>query len=217
VVLNNPKLKGEVAMRAKSFVAGLVAAMLALPVAAQTPSGGAPMRIRGSVEALDGQTLRVKSRNGETLSVALAPNFTVLGVVAKTVADIKPGDYVASTSVKGPDGRLKAIEVHIFPENMRGVAEGQFAWDLVPEGIMTNATVAQITSAPEGQVVRVTYTGNEAEVTIPPGIPIVTYVPGDPSLLKPGAAVFLIAQKKEDGSLTAARVTAEKDGVKPPM
>jgi hypothetical protein len=217
VVLNNPKLKGEVAMRAKSFVAGLVAAMLALPVAAQTPSGGAPMRIRGSVEALDGQTLRVKSRNGETLSVALAPNFTVLGVVAKTVADIKPGDYVASTSVKGPDGRLKAIEVHIFPENMRGVAEGQFAWDLVPEGIMTNATVAQITSAPEGQVVRVTYKGNEAEVTIPPGIPIVTYVPGDPSLLKPGAAVFLIAQKKEDGSLTAARVTAEKDGVKPPM
>jgi hypothetical protein len=198
-------------MRSKSFLAAIFVAVLALSAAAQNP----PARIRGTVEKLDGQTLTVKSRDGQSLSIALAPNFTVRAVVAKTVADIKPGDFVASTSVKGPDGKLQAIEVHIFPESMRGVArEGQFPWDLVPDSLMTNATAAQITSAPQGQVIKVTYKDGEAEVT---GTPIVGYVPGDPSLLKPGAAVFILAQKGADGSLTASGVTAEKDGVKPPM
>jgi hypothetical protein len=205
-------------MRSKSFLAFVFLAALALPAAAQNPPEGTPTRIRGTVERLDGQTLLVKSRDGQSLSIVLAPNFTVRGVAAKTVTDIKPGDFVASTSVKDPDGKLRAIEVHILPESLRGVArEGQFPWDLVPEGIMTNATAAQITSAPQGQVIKVTYKDGEAEVTIPPGIPIVGYVAGDPSLLKPGAAVFITAQKKADGSLTASAVTAEKDGVKPPM
>jgi hypothetical protein len=201
-------------MRSRSFLAAIFVAALALSAAAQNP----PARIRGTVEKLDGQTLMIKSRDGQALSIALAPNFTVRAVVAKTVADIKPGDFVASTSVKGPDGKLRAIEVHILPESLRGVArEGQFPWDLAPDSLMTNATAAQITSAPEGQVMRVTYKDGEAEVTIPPGIPIVGYVPGDASLLKPGATVFITAQKNADGSLTASGVTAEKDGVKPPM
>ena len=201
-------------MRSRSFLAAIFVAAPALSAAAQNP----PARIRGTVERLDGQTLMIKSRDGQSLSIALAPNFTVRAVVAKTVADIKPGDFVASTSVKGPDGKLRAIEVHILPESLRGVArEGQFPWDLAPDSLMTNATAAQITSAPEGQVMRVTYKDGEAEVTIPPGIPIVGYVPGDASLLKPGATVFITAQKNADGSLTASGVTAEKDGVKPPM
>jgi hypothetical protein len=201
-------------MRSRSFLAAIFVAALALSAAAQNP----PARIRGTVEKLDGQTLMIKSRDGQALSIALAPNFTVRAVVAKTVADIKPGDFVASTSVKGPDGKLRAIEVHILPESLRGVArEGQFPWDLAPDSLMTNATAAQITSAPEGQVMRVTYKDGEAEVTIPPGIPIVGYVPGDASLLKPGATVFITAQKNADGSLMASGVTAEKDVVKPPM
>src|SRR5262249_52055666 len=110
-----------------------------------------------------------------------------------------------------------AIEVHIFPEAMRGTAEGQFPWDLVPDSIMTNATVAGITSVPQGQVLKVSYKGGESEIIVPSDIPIVTYVPGDASLLKPGAAIFTVALKKPDGSLTSTRVTAEKDGVKPPM
>ena len=201
-------------MRPKSFLAAIFIAVLALSAAAQNP----PARIRGTVEKLDGQALMVKSRDGPSLSITLAPDFAVRAVVAKTIADIKPGDFVASTSVKDPDGQLRAIEVHILPESLRGVArEGQFPWDLVPDSLMTNATAAQITGAPQGQVIKVTYKDGEAEVTIPPGTPIVGYVPGDLSLLKPGAAVFITAQKSADGSLTASGVTAEKDGVKPPM
>jgi len=202
-------------MRSTPVLAAVFVALLAPLVLAQAPPEGTPTRIRGTVDKLDGQTLTVKSRDGQSLTVVLAPNFTVRGVVTKSVADIKAGDYVASTSVKGPDGTLKAIEVHIFPENMRGTAEGQFPWDLVPDSVMTNATVSQITAAPQGQVMKVTYKGSEAEVTVPP--PIVGYAPADASLLKPGATIFIVARKQADGTLTAASVTAEKDGVKPPM
>jgi hypothetical protein len=151
------------------------------------------------------------------VTIGLAPNFTVLGVAKRSLSDIKAGDYVASTSAKGADGKLHAIEIHIFPEEMRGVGEGQRPWDLVPDSLMTNATVSGLTAAPQGQVLKVAYKGGEAEVIVAPDTPIVTYVSGDAGLLKPGAAVFVIAQQKADGSLTAARVTAEKDGVKPPM
>jgi hypothetical protein len=204
-------------MRATPFLAAVFIVTLAVPAFAQAPPEATPTRIRGTVDKVDGQNLTVKSRDGQSLTVALAPNFTVRGVVAKSVADIKAGDYVASTSVKGPDGTLKAIEVHIFPENMRGTAEGQFPWDLVPDSVMTNATVSQITGAPQGQVMKVKYKDSEAEVTVPPGIPIVGYVPADVALLKPGTTIFIVARKQADGTLTAASVTAEKDGVKPPM
>jgi hypothetical protein len=194
--------------------------LLALPAGAQAPQGaseGTRTRIRGTVEKLDGQNLMVKSRDGQPMTIVLAPDFTVQGVAKRSLGDIKAGDYVASTSVTGADGKLHAVEVHIFPEAMRGIAEGQQAWDLVPDSVMTNATVSGITAAPQGQVLKVTFKGGEAEVVVDPDTPIVTYVPGDPSLLKPGAAIFVTALKKPDGTLTAPRVTAEKDGVKPPM
>src|ERR1700749_2584527 len=139
-------------MRSKSFLAALFVAAFTLSAAAQN----APPRIRGTVEQLGGQTWMVKSRGGQSLSIALAPEFTVRAVVAKTISDIKTADFVASTSVKGPDRKPRAIEVHILPESLRGVArEGQFPWDLVPDSLMTNATAAQITSAPQGQVIKV--------------------------------------------------------------
>jgi hypothetical protein len=150
--------------------------------------------------------------------VALAPNYTVSGMVKKSLADIKDGNFVASTSVKGTDGKLHAVEVHILPDSLRGVArEGQFPWDLMPDSLMTNATAAGIATAPQGHVIHVTWQGGEADVVVAPDTPVVGYMPGDGSLLKPGATVFMLAQKKPDGSLAAARVTAEKDGVKPPM
>lgn len=184
---------------------------------AQGTPEGTRVRVRGTVEKLDGQSLVAKSRDGQQLTIVLAPDYTVQGVAKRSLSDIKAGDYVASTSVKGTDGNLHAVEIHIFPEAMRGVAEGQQPWDLVPDGVMTNATVSGISEAPHGQVLKVTHKGDETEVVVGPDTPIVTYVAGDPSLLKPGAAIFVTALKKPDGTLTAARITAEKDGVKPSM
>jgi len=209
-------------MRKFSLFAAIFGVLLAVPAAAQAPPSpaapdGAPTRIRGTIEKFDGETLTVQSREGPQVTIGLAPNFTVVGVAKRSLGDIKAGDYVASTSVKGTDGNLHALEIHIFPEAMRGTGEGQRPHDLVPNSLMTNATVSGITAAPQGHMLKVTYKGGEAEVIVGPDTPIVTYVPGDAGLLKPGAAIFCIAQKKPDGSLTAARITAEKDGVKPPM
>jgi len=204
-------------MRQKLFFIGALVAWLALPAAAQSPPEGTPTRIRGSVEKLDGQALTVKSREGPELTIVLAPNFTVSTVVKKSLADIKTGDYVGAASLKGADGKLHALEVLIFPEAMRGTGEGERPWDLVPDSLMTNATVAGAASSAQGQVLKVVYKGGESEIIVPNNIPIVTFAPADASLLKPGAAVIIGALEKPDGSLTATRVTAEKDGVKPPM
>ena len=200
-------------MRIKYLLTAIVITILAFPVAAQNP----PTRIRGTVEKLDGQALTVKSREGQQVTITLAPNVAVAYLVKKGLADIKAGDFVASTSMKGTDGKNHSIELRIFPEAMRGAGEGQYAWDLAPESLMTNATVSGVTGAPQGQTLKVTYKGGESEIIVSPSTPIVTFAPGDATLLKPGAAVFIGALKKPDGTLSAARVNAEKDGVKPPM
>jgi hypothetical protein len=203
-------------MQLKSLIVGAFVAMLALPAFAQAPQG-TPTRIRGTVEKLDGHTLTVKSRDGQDVTIALADNFAVRGLVKKSLSDIKAGDYVASTGRRGPDGKLYAVEVRIFPEALRGAGEGQFAWDLTPDSLMTNATVSGISAAPDGQMLKVTYKGGESEYIVKPGTPVLTYSPGDASMLKPGTAVFIIAAKQANGTLTSATVTAEANGIKPPM
>src|SRR5215472_18856604 len=127
------------------------------------PRQGTPTRIRGTVEKLDSQALTVKSREGESVTIALADNVAVAYLVKKSVGDIKPGDYIASTGIKGTDGKLHAIEVRIFPESLRGAGEGQYPWDLKPDSVMTNATVGTITQAPQGNVIKVSYKGTESE------------------------------------------------------
>jgi hypothetical protein len=204
-------------MTTKLLLTGALIALLGLPALAQNAPEGTPTRIRGTVEKLDGQNLTVKSREGPQLTIALAPNFTVSAVVKKSLADIKTGDFVGAASTKGTDGKLHALEVLIFPEALRGTGEGERAWDLTPDSLMTNATVAGVASAAQGQALKVTYKGGESEIIVAPNTPVVTFTPGDASLLKPGAAVFIGAVKRPDGSLSAARVNAEKDGVKPPM
>jgi len=194
-------------------------ALLVGPALAQSQPAATPQRVRGTVEKLDGQTLMVKTRQGPVATIALTPNFTVNGVVKKALADIKNGDYIGVGSVRGMDGKLHALEVHIFPEAMRGTAEGQFPWDLQPGpgSQMTNAAVSGIASAPAGQMLTLTYKGGQSEIVVGPEAAIVTFQPADASLLKPGATVFMVAQRQADGRLTASRITAEKDGVKPPM
>jgi hypothetical protein len=194
----------------------LTAALFALAsvqAVAQAPEG-TPTRIRGTVGKLEGQTLIVKTQAGQEVPVTMGANFVVTGVERRRLSDIKAGDYIASTSVRGPDGKLRALEVHYLPP---AASEGQFAWDLAPDSLMTNATVAGVAAVPQGQVLRVTYKDQEAEITVPPDVPVVAFVPGDLSLVKPGAAIFIFGQRKPDGSVSATRATLEKDGVKPPM
>ena len=204
-------------MTTKLLLAGALTALLALPAAAQNAPEGTPTRIRGTVEKLDGQSLMVKSRDGQQLTIALAPTFAVRYLVKKSLADVKSGDFVATTSTKGTDGKNHSVELRIFSEAMRGLGEGQYAWDLMPDSLMTNATVTGIAGAPQGQTLKVSYKGGESEIVVGPDTPVFGYASGDTSLLKPGAAVFIVALKKPDGSLSAAGLTAEKDGVKPPM
>ena len=192
-------------------------AVAAFPALAQAPQG-VPTRIRGIVIKLAGHSLEVASRDGARLTIALTPKFAVLGVAKRRLADLKPHDFVGVTSLTGKDGRQHAVEVHILPKTLRGVVpEGQLPWDLMPHALMTNATVARVTAAPKGHVLHVTFKDKAADLVVGPKTIIVGYVPGDPTLLKPGAAIFMVAFKQPDGSLKAARITAEKNGVKPPL
>src|SRR5712692_7306139 len=156
-------------MRRLAISAALV--LLAVgPALAQAPAG-TPTRIRGTVEKLDGQTLTVKSREGPVLTIALGPNFTVAGIVKKSLSDIKAGDFVGAASTKTADGKLHAIEVLILPEASRGSNEGQYPWDLTPDSLMTNATVSGIAAGPGGQVLKLSYKGGESEVVVGPDVP----------------------------------------------
>ena len=202
-------------MRRMWLVAELVA-LFAIPALAQNTPQGTPARVRGVVDKLDGQTLTVKSREGEVLTIALAPDVAIQTLVKKSLADIKAGDFLASTGAKGTDGKLHAIEVRIFPQAQPDGGR-QFAWDLGSDSVMTNATVGTVTEAPQGKVVHVKFKDGESEYSIGPDVPILAPVPGDKSLLKPGAAVFLAGPKGEDGSVTANFMYVEKDGIKPPM
>jgi hypothetical protein len=199
----------------KIALAAAVIGFFVVPALAQTPPAAPPTRIRGTVDKLDGDTLTIKTKEGQSASVVVADK-TVQYLVRKNLSDIKTGDFLASTGIKGADGKIHAIEVRIFP---KATPDGgrQFAWDLSPDSVMTNATVGTVTQTPNGPLVHVTFTGGESEYTIGPDVPILAGSDGDKSLLVPGATVFAIASKKDDGPLTSLRIYVEKDGVKPPM
>ena len=180
---------------------------------AQTPDT-TRTRIRGTIERVDGANLVIQTGTGQSVTVVMDPGFGISGVVRRELADIKPGDLVASTSVRQADGRLRALEVHFLTA---GANQGQFPYDLAPNSLMTNAVVAGVTTAADGRVLRVTYNGSTAEVLVPTEVPVVAFVPADAGLMQPGAAITLVANRKPDGTFTAARATVEKDGVKPPM
>ncbi|HEY8067829.1 MAG TPA: hypothetical protein VIF38_02975 [Burkholderiales bacterium] len=175
------------------------------------------MRVRGTVTGLDGQTLALKTRDGKDVKIKLADNFGVVGVVAASMAQIQPNSFVGIASMKGKDGRQVALEVLVFPESARGSNEGHYPWDLQPESMMTNATVAANVDSNNGRELTLNYKGGQQQIVVPAGIPIVTFSSGDRALLVPGAAVFVPAQVAADGSMSAGRVLVGKDGTKPPM
>ena len=185
-----------------------------IALAQQAPT----VRIRGTIEAVDGPLLAIKTREGNDVKVKMTDNVAVFAVVKTELSQIKEGSYIGVTAMPEPDGVQKAIAVHIFPENQRGAAEGFRPWDLRPNSTMTNATVAETVKGTDGQNILVKYKDGEKRVVVPPDTPIVTFVASEKSEVKPGAKIIIFgAAKKEDGSLEAARVNVGRDGLAPPM
>jgi len=186
----------------------------ALALVANTADAQAPQRIRGTITAVSGDVLSVKSRDGKDLEFQLTDKTGVAAARAITLADLKKGDYVGSTTIKNADGVLVAHEVHRIG---RTVKEGHIPWDLMPNAMMTNANVASVAAAANGQELTLEYSGGSQKILVPPGTPIVETGPADRTYLKAGEYVFLVARAGSDGKLTALRIQVSHDGVKPPQ
>jgi hypothetical protein len=195
---------------------GGLALVLAAPVT--WAQNAPPLRVRGTIERVDGDNYIVKSRDGSELKVALAANATVVALIKASLADIKPGSYVGIAGMPNPDGSQRALEVHIFPEAMRGTGDGHRPWDLQPQSTMTNGSVEQSVAGNDGQTLTLKYKDGEKKIIVPSTTPIVSYTATDKSELKPGAKIFIAAATKQpDGTLQTPRVNVGRDGVAPPM
>jgi hypothetical protein len=188
------------------------------PQAGTTAPVVAQPRVRGTIVQVEGSTLTVKATNGVLLNVHLNNNAKVVAIVAASLTDIKPGSFVGTTAVPQPGGTLRATEVHIFPESMRGTGEGHRAWDLGPTSTMTNGTVALAVQKIEGHTLTIKYKDGEKTVVVTPDTAIVSYVVADRSELKANVKVFIgAATQNADGSLETDRVNVGRDGLTPPM
>ena len=202
-------------MSMSRIATGLLPAALALGLAGAALAQ-APTRVRGTIEQIDGNTLSIKARDGTPLKLVLADNAVVVAVMKRSLEDIKPGEYVGSAATSNGDGTWTALEVHIFPEAMRGTGEGHRPWE-GPRSSMTNATVADKVRKMDGHTMTLRYKGGEQQIVVTDKTPIVGYEPGNRDDLKPGKAIFVAnATKAEDGTLRAPRINVEKTAP-PPM
>jgi hypothetical protein len=183
-------------------------------LAQQSPT---PSRVRGTIEGVDGDVLSVKSRGGEDVKLHMTGDMKVVGIVKISLSDVKVGSFVGATTVPAADGSQNAVEVHVFPEDMRGTGEGSRPYDLRPNSTMTNATVAESVAGNDGRTLTVKYKDGEKKVVVGPDTPVVTYVAADKSDLKAGAKVIAFIKKLPDGSFETNRVGVGRDGLTPPM
>jgi hypothetical protein len=183
---------------------------------AQAPAAQ-PSRIRGEVVSLTGDTLIVHRTNADNVTIDFKSDVGVGAVKNVKLSDIKPNAYVGAASVPGPDGKLTAREVLVFPESMRGNGDGHYAWDLLPGSMMTNANVDTVVQSSNGRDLTLSYKGGTKVVSVPESAPVVTFTEAARSDVVAGKKVFIIATMTEPGKYVARRVIVEKDGVAPPM
>ena len=196
------------------IIAGTV---LLAAVGASIASAQQTVRVRGAIEKVDGNTVVVKAADGASVTLTLAANAAIVGVVKASLADIKQGSFIGVTGMPQPDGSQKCMEIHIFPEAMRGTGEGHRPWDLQPNSTMTNATVEQVTAVGDHQI-SLKYKDGEKKIAVGSECPIVTYAPSDKAELKPGAKIFIsAATKQDDGTIAAPAINVGRDGAAPPM
>jgi hypothetical protein len=203
-------------MRAFSVAATLSTALLCVAMISAAKAADT-VRVRGTVENVDGSKLTVKTREGNSTSIKLNDNWKVIGVVKAAIDDIKPGDFVGIASIPKSRGGDGAIEVLIFPAAMKGTGEGSYPWDLKPNSTMTNATVSNAVKDVDGRNITVTFHGKEKTISVAEDTAIVTFGPAAQADLKPGMTVFVPSQKGEDSSLSAGSVIAGTNGIVPPM
>lgn len=175
------------------------------------------VRVRGTVESIDGDTLKVKARDGKDVTVMLKAGWAVTGVVKASAADIKPGDFVGIASQPTDSGVNGALEVVVFPAAMKGTGEGDRPWDLKPNSSMTNATVANAVTSVNGPTLTLTYKGGQKKISIPDGTPVVTFGAATKDDIKAGATVFINGESTGDGVVSSDRVVVGTNGVVPPM
>ena len=173
------------------------------------------VRVRGTIASIHSATYVVKAPDGAELKVALADSAQIATVVKASLADIKQGLFVGVTAMPQADGSLIALEVHIFPEAMRGTGEGHYSWDLRPKSTMTNANVDQVVSAVDGQTPTLKYKDGEKKIFVAADTPIVAYLKGDNNDLKPGAKVFIAGVQQPDGTLQGRAWRVGREGVTP--
>src|SRR5690348_6720529 len=185
-------------MLRRALLVFTAAAICSTPLWAQRET----RRVRATIEKVDGSTLYVKTRDGEDLKITLAEKPVIVAIIPATLADLKPGTFVGSGALPGPDGTLRAMEVHIFPEAMRGTGEGHRPWDGGANATMTNANVETAVAGVDGQVLTLKYKDGEKKLLVTPQTAIVTYAPGDRAEVKAGTKIFIVAALKQpDGSL----------------
>jgi hypothetical protein len=215
VIMTIQKILGASAAFALLFAATIAAAQAPTPPASPAPP---PTRVRGTIDSVSGSTLNITSRDGSKVVVKLADNATVVGIVKASLADVKQGGFVGITAMPQPDGTQKAVEIHIFPEAMRGTGEGHRPWDLMPNSTMTNATVDSEVAVSDGQKLVLKYKDGEQTFIVPANAIVVTYNPATMADLKPGAKIMVAAGAKQpDGTVLAPRINVGLNGLTPPM
>jgi hypothetical protein len=198
----------------RAFATAVLALLAVSPIA----NAQGAVRLRGTVDRMEGPMYVIKLRDGTEAKVSPTENALMVAIVKASLSDIKQGSFVGSTGMPQADGSQKAIEVHIFPEAMRGTGEGHYPWDLRPQSTMTNANVEQTVAGVNGQMLTVKYKDGEKKILVTPDTMIVTYVPGDKSEITPGTKIFIAAAKKqEDGTFQTPRINYGKNGLGPPM
>jgi hypothetical protein len=205
--------------RLESTIGGTIAFAALLGIAAVLPAQAAEnVRVRGTIVGVEGSTLTIKTREGQDAALALKPGWKVTGVAKASLETIKPGDFVGIASLPTAAGGDRAVEVLVFPPAMKGTGEGSYPWDLKPKSTMTNATVSNAVKDVDGRTLTLSYSGGmEKKISIPDGTPIVTFAPATEADLKPGATVFVPAQRGDDGALATGFVVVGTNGVVPPM
>lgn len=194
---------------------GFLVVLGALALPARAAAQNAPLRLRGTVESFTANRLVLRERSGERIELALPANLVVTEVYPVTLADVRAGSFIGVGAMPQADGSQRAIAVTLFPEAMRGTGEGHRPFDFLPQSTMTNATVAEAVAAADGQRLQLAYKDGRQTIVVPPGTPVVSLRPGDRGLLVVGGTVAVTAQAV-DGQPTALRISAGRDGFRPP-